>query len=68
VTEQASSQFRLLLNARDAATALAISPRKLWELTNGGDIPCVRIGRAVRYDPADLQDWIAGQKQRGAGR
>ena len=52
----------LLLDARDAAKALAISPRTLWSLTNSGEIPCVRIRRSVRYDPADLRAWIAGQK------
>jgi len=52
-----------LLTARDAAKFLAISPRKLWQLTNCGDIPCVRIGRAVRYDPFDLRRWIDARKE-----
>ena len=51
-----------LLRPNDAARALAISPRKLWEITNRGEIPCVRIGRAVRYDLADLRDWINRRK------
>lgn len=53
---------RLLLSAREAAEALSISPRKLWSLTNTGEIPCVRFGRSVRYDPRDLVEWIASQK------
>ncbi len=53
---------RLLLRPGEAAKALAISTRKLWELTNCGEIPCIRIGRAVRYAPADLQAWIDRQK------
>jgi len=53
---------RLLITARDAAKALAIGQRKLWELTNRQEIPHVRIGRAVRYDPRDLEQWIATQK------
>jgi len=53
---------RLLITARDAAKALAIGQRKLWELTNRHEIPHVRIGRAVRYDPRDLEQWIATQK------
>ena len=52
----------LLLTEREAAEVLAISPRKLWELRMCGKIPCVRIGRAVRYDPADLKAWITQQK------
>lgn len=55
----------LLLNATEAADALSIGTRKLWELTNCGDIPCVRIGRAVRYDPEDLKSWIQRNKTRG---
>ena len=55
---------QLLINAKDAAGSLAISPRKLWELTNCGDIPRVRIGTRVLYDPRDLQEYIDKQKQR----
>jgi excisionase family DNA binding protein len=54
----------LLVNARDAARLLAISERTLWSLTAAGDIPVIRIGRAVRYDPRDLQAWIDRSKQR----
>jgi excisionase family DNA binding protein len=49
---------RLLLSPKSAAAALAISPRKLWSLTASGDVPCVRIGRSVRYDAADLADFV----------
>lgn len=54
-----------LLRARDAAQLLAISPRKLWELTNRGLIPCVKIDRSVRYDPADLARYVEEQKING---
>ncbi len=53
----------LLLDAREAASSLAISQRKLWELTNCRSIPCVRIGRLVRYKPEDLAAWIDSQRQ-----
>lgn len=56
----------LLVNARDAAAMLALSPRKLWELTNCGAIPCVRIGRAVRYAVSDLRAFV--DTSRGARR
>ena len=51
-----------LLRPKEAAAVLAISPRKLWELTNCGTIPCVRMGKAVRYDPADLNHFIRKAK------
>lgn len=53
---------RLLLPPNDAAQTLSISPRTLWGLTQAGEIPCIRIGRAVRYDPADLRAWIDRRK------
>jgi excisionase family DNA binding protein len=52
----------LLLTRRQAAQTLAIGERTLWELTRSGAIPCLRIGRAVRYSPLDLQAWIDAQK------
>ena len=56
---------RLLLDAHDVAKALSISERTLWALTDQGDIPCVRIGRRVLYDPRSLTAWIDGQVQGG---
>ncbi|MDA1054624.1 MAG: helix-turn-helix domain-containing protein [Planctomycetota bacterium] len=52
----------MLLTPRQAANTLAISTRKLWSLTNCGEVPSLRIGRLVRYDPADLRQWIELQK------
>lgn len=52
----------LALRPREAAKALGISPRSLWQLTNDGKIPCVRLGggkrRTVIYPIADLQAWL----------
>ena len=45
---------RLLLTPAEAAAALRISPRLLWSKTKIGEIPCVRIGKCVRYDPRSL--------------
>jgi excisionase family DNA binding protein len=54
-----------LLKPREAAGFLAISERKLWDLTRRREIPHVRIDRAVRYDPEDLRAWVEGQKRLG---
>jgi len=53
----------LLLTTREAAKAIQICEKTLWSLTDPrGPIRCVRIGRAVRYDPADLSAWIESAK------
>jgi excisionase family DNA binding protein len=53
----------LALRPRDAAKALGISPRLLWQLTHDGEIPCVRVGNGKRqtvlYPTADLQTWLS---------
>ncbi len=55
--------LQLLLRPEEAAQALAICPRKLWELTKRREIPTVRFGRMVRYDVEDLRKWILAQKE-----
>ncbi len=55
----------LLLSPKQAAEALAISPRKLWSLTASGEIPHVKIGRCVRYLLDDLTAWVDERKQGG---
>jgi len=61
----------LALRPREAAKALGISQRLLWQLTHDGHIPCVRIGngrrRAVLYPMVDLQAWLARQTKAMAG-
>jgi excisionase family DNA binding protein len=52
----------LLVKPQEAAAILSISPRKLARITREGGLRAVKIGRCVRYDPADLADWIARQK------
>lgn len=52
-----------LITAKEAAARLAISLRKLWSLTASGDLRCVRMGRAVRYDLRDLEAFIEKNKK-----
>lgn len=54
----------LLLTPKQAAEALAISPRKLWGMTASGEIPHIRLGRCVRY-PADGLQRLIDEKMKG---
>lgn len=56
----------LLVDAREAARMLSISTRTLWSLTDCGEIPCVRIGRSVRYSVEALRGWIDAQQAQQA--
>ena len=65
------AKMRLSLRPSEAAPALGISPRLLWQLTHDGVIPCVRVGsgkrRTVLYPVADLQAWLSRQAEPANG-
>lgn len=48
----------LLVGSAEAAGLLAISPRKLWSLMRCDAVPHRRVGRLVRYVPAELAAWV----------
>lgn len=57
----------LALRPREAAKALGISPRHLWQLTKDGHIPAVRVGsgkrKTVLYSVTALQAWLNEQTE-----
>jgi len=57
----------IAMRPKEAAKALGIGERLLWERTNRGEIPHVRIGRAVVYPVAELERWLAEQATRATG-
>lgn len=48
-----------LLNVNEAARFLAVSPSTLYGWVWQRRIPFVKVGRAVRFDMADLERFIA---------
>ena len=52
-----------LVNATDIAPLLGVSEARLYELARLGLIPCVRLGRQVRFDPAVVEAWVEGGGQ-----
>jgi excisionase family DNA binding protein len=44
-------QTKHLITVREQANLLSVSPRHLHDLTRQRIIPCVRLGRSVRYSP-----------------
>ena len=52
----------MALRSRDAAKALNISERTLWQYTKDGLIPCKRVGqrKTKMYSVVALEAWLAG--------
>lgn len=61
-TQQNKHPKLRLVKVKAAADYLAISERKLWDLSQNGIIPVVRLGRATRYDLMDLDSFIEKMK------
>ena len=49
----------LLVDSREAARLLKVSPRTLWQMHTTGEMPPpIRIGRAVRWSLEVLKKWV----------
>jgi len=53
----------LLLNVRIVQERLMCGRTKLYELIASGQLPVVRIGRAVRIPAKALEEWVEKQAQ-----
>jgi hypothetical protein len=52
----------MALRPKDAAKALGIGQRKLWDLSHPrGPIPCVRVGGCCLYPVEGLRAWLNEQ-------
>ena len=66
-TAPAGDPHRLALRPREAALALGIGARLLWSLTNRGEVPHVRLGRAVIYPSMSFAaGWPNRRRRKGA--
>ncbi len=58
VAEPVGGTAPRLLRVDDIADRLAISRSMAWKLVSSGEMRSVRIGRAVRVRPSDLESYI----------
>ena len=48
-----------LVDTQEACKLLGVSPRKLWQMYNSGEmLKPIRIGRAVRWSYEELRAWV----------
>lgn len=67
-TDEENATPQLALRPKDATKALGIGSRLLWSMTNRGEIPHVRLGRAVVYPVDELRRWLSEQARKKEGR
>ncbi len=65
---QVEASERLAIPASAVAKLLSISERHVWALSASGRLPPpIRLGRSVRWNRAELQDWLAAGARRIGG-
>ena len=52
----------LLVDTHEAAHLLAVAERTVQYLYQSGELPVVRIGRAVRFSVESLRAWVRKQE------
>ena len=50
-----------LLRPEEAAELLAVKPSWVYEAVRTDRLPCVRVGRHIRFTHAMLEDWLVGR-------
>lgn len=55
----------LAMRSREAAKALGISERLLWEWTDKGVIPHIRLGKAILYPVDSIREWLKREAEQG---
>jgi excisionase family DNA binding protein len=54
-----------LRDAHEIAERLGVPVSWVRESARSGAIPCIRLGRYVRFDESDVADWLEQCKQPG---
>ncbi len=54
---------RLLLRIPEVMSALGLGRTKVYELIATGELPVVRVGRAVRISSTALEKWVEARQQ-----
>lgn len=67
VASSESTRTSLALRPREAAKALGVSERLLWQWTHDGAIPHLRVGRTILYPVDMLQEWLRRQAEPKGG-
>ena len=50
-----------LLRPEQAAELLSVKPSWIYDAVRTGRLPCLRVGRHIRFTQAMLEDWLAEQ-------
>jgi excisionase family DNA binding protein len=61
-TSSRTSLQEPLLTPEQAAALLSVRRSWVYDAARSGHLPCVRVGRHVRFLRSDLEGWVASQR------
>lgn len=57
-----------LWDARDVARYLKVSRSWVYQRAESGDLPCLRVGGCLRFEPEEIRLYARGELSSGASR
>jgi excisionase family DNA binding protein len=60
---RSESEFPALLTLEELSRALRVNPRTIRRMVAARRIPCVRLGRRLRFIPGDVFRWLEARKE-----
>ena len=57
-----STKYSEWLSLKDVQQMLGIGRTKTYELVTTGELPAVRIGRCIRVNRQELDEWLRAQR------
>lgn len=61
MTQEISSK-RWLMSIHEVSTMLGMAVHTIYSWVNQRKIPYVKVGRLLRFDPKDIENWISKNK------
>jgi excisionase family DNA binding protein len=52
-----------LWTVRRAAQYLGLHEKTVYDMVARGELPVIRVGRSLRFDPRDMTRWVSARKE-----
>lgn len=52
-----------LLTIEQLSELISVKKKTIYDWTHRGAIPCVKVGRLLRFDPGEIERWLKGNRK-----
>lgn len=65
-TRKGEKMMNDVMTVSEVAEYLRVNPQTVYRKAKAGELPAVRIGRAIRFQRAELESWLKAAPKQGA--